>query len=74
MQYVEAGIPVTINTDNRLFSRTTVTHELWRVHELCGASETQIKQMILNGFVHAFLPYDEKQSIVAEVKAALGMD
>lgn len=74
MQYVEAGIPVTINTDNRLFSRTTVTDELWRVHELCGASETQIKQMILNGFVHAFLPYDEKQSIVAEVKTALGMD
>jgi adenosine deaminase len=37
--YVEAGVPVTISTDNRLFSRTTVTEELWRVHTECGVGE-----------------------------------
>ena len=29
-RYLEAGVAVTINTDNRLFSRTSVTEELWR--------------------------------------------
>ena len=29
--YVRSNIPVTVNTDNRLFSRTSVTEELWRV-------------------------------------------
>ena len=38
-QYVEVGVPVTINTDNRLFSRTSVTEELWRVHRQCDVGE-----------------------------------
>ena len=66
--YVEYGVPVTINTDNRLFSRTSVTEELWRTHTRCGISAPQLKEIVLNGFRHAFLPYDKKQALLQEVK------
>lgn len=66
--YADARIPVTINTDNRLFSRTTVTEELWRVHTLCGITDFQLRHMIYSGFRHAFLPWDEKQTLIKRVK------
>lgn len=66
-RYVEAGVPVTINTDNRLFSRTTVTDELWRVHEHCGLGADALREIALNGFRHAFLPWDEKQDLLRSV-------
>ena len=34
--YVERQVRVTVNTDNRLFSRTSVTEELWRCHQHLG--------------------------------------
>lgn len=70
-RYVEAGIPVTINTDNRLFSRTTVTDELWRVHQHSGLDEAQLRAIVLNGFRHAFLPWDEKQELLHAAEEAL---
>lgn len=66
-RYVEAGIPVTINTDNRLFSRTTVTDELWRVYQHCGVTAAQLREIDLNGFRHAFLAWDEKQALLRTV-------
>ncbi len=69
--YVNAGIPVTINTDNRLFSRTTVTDELWRVHQHCGISEPQLRKIVHNGFRHAFLPWHEKQDLLAAIRQDL---
>ncbi len=63
-KYVEAGIPVTINTDNRLFSRTSMTDELWRVHQHCGLDTYQLREIALNGFRYAFLPWDEKQDVL----------
>ncbi|MFQ5570505.1 MAG: adenosine deaminase [Rhodothermales bacterium] len=65
--YVAAGIPVTINTDNRLFSRTTLTDELWRVYQHCGVDASQLREIALNGFRHAFLPWDEKQDLLRTV-------
>ncbi len=66
--YVRAGVPVTINTDNRLFSRTSVTEELWRVYESCGLTAAQMQDIVLNGFRAAFLPWDEKQAMLDAVK------
>ena len=72
-KYVEACIPVTINTDNRLFSRTTVTDELWRTHRRCGIEAAQLREIALNGFRHAFLPWEEKQEMLRTVTAAFPM-
>ena len=66
-KYVAAGVPVTINTDNRLFSRTTVTDELWHVHEKCDISEDQLREIVLNGFRFAFLPWAERQALLRSV-------
>ena len=67
IRYVEADVPVTINTDNRLFSRTSVTEELWRVHQHCGLDRADLREIVLNGFRHAFLPWEEKQALLREV-------
>ena len=66
-RYVEADVPVTINTDNRLFSRTSVTEELWRVYQHCDVSRTDLREIVLNGFRHAFLPWDEKQALLRKI-------
>ncbi len=71
--YVEAGLAVTINTDNRLFSRTSVTEELWRVHTRCGVKADDIRIIAVNGFRQAFLPWDEKQEMVHAAKQAVGI-
>ncbi len=63
-KYIDAGIPVTINTDNRLFSRTTLTDELWHVYRHCGVDAHQLREVALNGFRYAFLPWDEKQDLL----------
>jgi adenosine deaminase len=66
-KYVVAGVPVTINTDNRLFSRTTLTDELWLAHQHCDLDAHQLREIALNGFRHAFLPWDEKQDVLREM-------
>ena len=66
-QYVKAQIPVTINTDNRLFSRTSVTNELWLVHTKCSIGAEQLREIVLNGFRYAFIPWDERQDLLRSV-------
>jgi adenosine deaminase len=70
-EYVEAGIPVTVNTDNRLFSHTTMTEELWLVHTACGVAAEDIRQIVLNGFRHAFLPWREKLELLSQAETAI---
>ena len=73
-EYVAAGIPVTVNTDNRLFSRTSVTDELWRVHQYCSIDADHLREIALNGFRHAFLPWEEKQDLLRSVTDDFPMD
>ncbi len=72
VEYVRAGVPVTINTDNRLFSRTSMTEELWRAHTRCGLTEAELREIVLNGFRYAFLHLGEKQALLEEVAGKLG--
>ncbi len=65
--YANMGVPVTVNTDNRLFSRTSMTKELWRVHQHCDVSADQLREIALNGFRYAFLPHDQKQDLLRSV-------
>jgi adenosine deaminase len=72
--YVHANIPVTVNTDNRLFSRTSVTEELWRVYQHSNLTPQELREVALNGFRYAFLPYEQKQSLLRTVIRAFPMD
>jgi adenosine deaminase len=62
--FVHSNIPVTVNTDNRLFSRTSVTEELWRVYQHCNLDASDLREVALNGFRYAFLPYEQKQALL----------
>ncbi len=69
--YVDYGLRVTINTDNRLMSDTTVTKELQLCHRHYGWSLATIKEIIIAGFKSAFMPYREKADLLLEVSKAL---
>jgi adenosine deaminase len=69
--YVDYGLRVTINTDNRLMSHTTVTNELHLCHRHYGWSLQTIKEIIIAGFKSAFMPYREKADLLAEISREL---
>ncbi len=54
--YLDLGIPVTINTDNRLMSRVDVTHELEAVIRAFDLSETVVERLLRNSARAAFAP------------------
>ncbi|HEY4119415.1 MAG TPA: adenosine deaminase [Byssovorax sp.] len=62
--YKNLGLRVTINTDNRLVTDTTVSHELWHCHTRMGMTLDDIKSMIVSGFKSAFLPFHIKQELL----------
>lgn len=65
--YFDYGLRVTINTDNRLITDTTVTKELWLAHHHLGLSLEDLTTIIVSGFKSAFLPFREKQDVLAQV-------
>lgn len=73
-RFVEKQVRVTVNTDNRLFSRTSMTEELWRCHEHLGFDAGTLQWIVLNGFKSAFLPYEERQDLLREVLPILEVD
>lgn len=69
--YFDFGIRVTINTDNRLITDTTVTTELERAVETFDLDIWQVRQLILNGFKSAFLPFHERQALLRRISEQL---
>ncbi|MBX3224477.1 MAG: adenosine deaminase [Labilithrix sp.] len=69
--YKNLGLRVTVNTDNRLVTDTTVSKELWLCHKVLGFSMADLKQVILSGFKSAFLPFHVKQQYVRHVSEEL---
>src|SRR5580765_2303644 len=65
------GLRVTINTDNRLMTDTTVSKELLTIHHEYGLGLEDIKELIISGFKSAFLPYREKVDILKKVTKEL---
>lgn len=65
--YFDLGLRVTINTDNRLVTDTTVSKELWLCHTKLRMSLRDIKTMIMAGFKSAFLPFHERQVFLRKV-------
>jgi adenosine deaminase len=69
--YAALGLRVTVNTDNRLVTDTTVSHELWHCHTKMGLSLADIKSIIVAGFKSAFLPFHVKQAYLRRVTEEL---
>jgi len=67
--YFDEGLSVTVNTDNRGISDTTLTDEYLRAARLTagGLSKWDTLRIIKNGFKAAFLPKKEKDHLLKNV-------
>jgi adenosine deaminase len=69
--YYDLGLRVTVNTDNRLITDTTVSRELWLCHTQMSLQPADIAHVILAGFKSAFLPFHIKQVYLRRVASEL---
>ena len=65
------GLMVSLCTDNRLMSATTVTEEYWRAHQHLGFTWDELTRIARMGFESAFLHRAEKDALLAEVDAEI---
>jgi adenosine deaminase len=65
--YFNLGLRVTVNTDNRLITDTSVSKELWLCHTQMGMSFRDIKSIIMAGFKSSFLPFHERHGYLRRV-------
>ncbi len=69
---------VTVNTDNRLMSGTSMTREMRLLVDEAGWSLEDLRWATINAMKSAFIPFDERLAIITDVVkpgyAALGTD
>jgi adenosine deaminase len=58
---------VTVNTDNRLMSDTTMSREMLRLVETFGYSWRDLERFTVNAMKSAFIHFDERLAIIDEV-------
>lgn len=58
---------VTVNTDNRLMSATSMTHEFWQLHQAFGWGLDDIEWMTINAMKSAFAPFPERLEMINTV-------
>ncbi|MBD3165744.1 adenosine deaminase [bacterium] len=65
--YFDFGLRVTINTDNRLMSATTVSEELYLAQKHLRLTPGEMESILIMGFKSAFLPYAERKELLHKV-------
>ncbi|HEY0534038.1 MAG TPA: adenosine deaminase [Actinoplanes sp.] len=58
---------VTVNTDNRLMSGTSMSREMALLAEAFGWGWAELQWLTINAMKSAFIPYDERLTIINEV-------
>ena len=58
---------VTVNTDNRLMSDTSMSLEMHRLVEAFGYGWSDLERFTINAVKSAFIPFDERLAIIDEV-------
>lgn len=58
------GFRVTVNTDNRLMSGTSMSLEMTKLVEAFGYSVADLRWFTINAMKSAFLPFDERLAII----------
>ena len=67
--YLDLGLRVTLNTDNRLVTHTTVTDEYWLAVKQYKLTVEELRWVMINGFKSAFLPFRDKKMLLRKVTA-----
>ena len=63
----ELGFRVTVNTDNRLMSGTSMSAEMWSLVGAFGYGLEDLQWFTVNAMKSAFLPFDERLALITEV-------
>ncbi|MEA2078024.1 MAG: adenosine deaminase [Candidatus Marinimicrobia bacterium] len=69
--YRDYGLRLSLNTDNRLMSSTTVTDELYLAYKAFNLDLEDIKSIIIDGFKSAFIHHRERTIMVKEIAKEL---
>ncbi len=76
--YFNNHLRVTLNTDNRLISNTTLTDEYWLAHEQYGLNLANFRSIIINGFKSTFMHHINRRkminSILDELESEFGFE
>lgn len=64
--FKDLGYRVTLNTDNRLMSRTSMTEEYRIAVDVYGCTLNDLETISINGMKSAFLHYEERCEIIYE--------
>ncbi len=70
-EYFDRGLNVVLNTDNRLMSGVTLTDEYVHAAQSLAFSFDELARVALNGFESAFLPFEERQRLVARAQTEI---
>ncbi|KKB97715.1 adenosine deaminase [Mycolicibacter arupensis] len=62
-----ARLRVTVNTDNRLMSDTTMSKEMLVLAETFGYGWVDLQRFTVNAMKSAFIPFDQRVAIIEEV-------
>ncbi|GEJ98654.1 adenosine deaminase [Streptomyces sp. 1-11] len=63
----DLGFRVTLNTDNRLVSGTTMTREMSLLVEEAGWTVEDLRTVTVNAVKSAFIPFDERRALIEDV-------
>ncbi len=66
-QYLDLGLRVTLNTDSRLFTRSTLCRELRLAVDTFDLNLLEAETLMLNGVKSAFMPQREKAALIGEM-------
>ncbi len=66
---LDLGFCVTVNTDNRLMSATTMTRELQACSDTFGWTEQRVEQVLRNAADVAFCTDEERRRLHADIDA-----
>jgi adenosine deaminase len=71
-RYFDAGVRVSLCTDNRLMSGVTLTDEYEKARDALGFTWDELVRVARMGFEGAFAPLEAKAAMVAELEAKTG--
>ncbi|MGW5335847.1 adenosine deaminase [Streptomyces bauhiniae] len=63
----DLGFRVTLNTDNRLVSGTTMTREMALLVQEAGWTAEDLRTVTVNAVKSAFIPFDERKALIEDV-------
>jgi adenosine deaminase len=72
-KYFDAGLKVSLNTDNRLMSGTDLVTEYGLAAQHQGFTFEELCRLARSGFENAFLPEKERTALLARVDAEIAM-